>query len=71
MNRPNIEDYKLSDGGYSQKYITDLEKHCNEHNKLEKALDEACYMLERFDNICHSIYPMTKEQWKEWLMEDE
>ena len=68
MNRPNIEDYKLSDGGYSQKYITDLEKHCNE---LEKALDAACYMLERFDNICHSIYPMTKEQWEEWLMEDE
>lgn len=69
MNRPNIEDYKLVDGGYSQKYITDLEKHCNE---LEKALDAACYMLERFDNICHSIIcPMTKEQWKEWLMEDE
>ena len=52
MNRPTIEDYKLVDGGYSQKYITDLEKHCNE---LEKALDTACYMLERFDNICHSI----------------
>ena len=66
--RPNIEDYKLVDGGYSQKYITDLEKHCNE---LEKALDSACYMLERFDNIRHSIYPMTKEQWKEWLMKDE
>lgn len=26
MNRPNIEDYKLVNGGYSQKYITDLEK---------------------------------------------
>ena len=57
MNRPNIENYKLSDGGYSQKYITDLEKYCQE---LEKALDAACYTLERFDNICHSIYPMTK-----------
>ena len=68
MNRPNIEDYKLVDGRYSQKYITDLEKHCNE---LETALDAACYMFERFYNICHSIYPMTKEQWKEWLMEDE
>ena len=34
MNRPNIEDYKLAGGGYSQKYITDLEKYCNE---LEKA----------------------------------
>ena len=68
MNRPNIEDYKLNDGGYSQKYITDLEKHCNE---VEKALDVACYMLERFDNICHSIYPMTKEQWKKRLMNDD
>lgn len=29
MNRPNIEDYKLADGSYSQKYITDLEKYCN------------------------------------------
>ena len=48
--------------------IVDLEKHCNE---LEKALDAACYSLERFDNICHSIYPLTKEQWKEWLMKDE
>lgn len=48
--------------------IVELEKHCN---ALEKALDAACYMLERFDNICHSIYPMTKEQWKEWLMNDE
>ena len=68
MNRPNIEDYKLAGGGYSQKYITDLEKYCNE---LEKALDAACYILERFDNICHSIYPMTKEQWKERLMSDD
>ena len=48
--------------------IVELEKHCN---SLEKALDASCYMLERFDNICHSIYPMTKEQWKEWLMKDE
>lgn len=29
MKKPNIEDYKLKDGGYSQKYITDLEKYCN------------------------------------------
>ena len=103
MKRPNIEDYKLNDGGYSQKYITDLEKYCDglehelevlkeEYNAdqkyievfditkdwylkkiklLEKALDAGCYMLERFDNICHSTYSMTKEQWKEWLMNDE
>lgn len=89
MNRPNIEDYKLKDGGYSQKYITDLEKYCDklkdrclsdEWNlqllnkdclKLEIALDAACYMLERFDKICHSVYPMTKKQWKDWLMGDE
>ena len=48
--------------------IVELENHCNE---LEKALDEACNILERFDRICRSIYPMTKEQWKEWLMEYE
>lgn len=103
MKKPNIEDYKLNDSEYSQKYITDLEKYCNglehefkvlkeEYNadqkyiedfdktkdwywnkikRLEKALYTACYMLERFDKICHSIYPMTKEQWKERLMEDE
>ena len=59
---------KKTDGGYSQKYITDLEKYCNE---LEKALDVACYILERFDNISNSIYPMTKEQWKKRLMNDD
>lgn len=68
MKRPNIENYKLADGRYSQKYITDLEKYCD---KLEKKLDVACYVLECFDNDFHSIYQMTKDQWKEWLMNDE
>lgn len=36
MKKPNIEDYKLTDGGYSQKYITDLEKYCD---KLEHELE--------------------------------
>ena len=48
--------------------IVELEKHCD---KLEKALDEACNRLEHFDRVCRSIDLMTKEQWKEWLMEDE
>ena len=41
MNKPNIEDYKLKDGGYSQKYITDLEKYCNElEHELEVLKEE-------------------------------
>lgn len=40
MNRPNIEDYKLAGGGYSQKYITDLEKYCNELEHEFKVLKE-------------------------------
>ena len=43
MNRPNIEDYKLNDGGYSQKYITDLEKHCNE---FECEIDDLNFSME-------------------------
>ena len=43
MNRPNIEDYKLADGGYSQKYITDLEKYCN---YLEVATRRNVYTIE-------------------------
>ena len=76
MNRPKRENYKshieydeygaIEFNGIDD-YYDALEKYCD---KLEKALDAACYSLERFDNICHSIYPMTKEQWKEWLMED-
>ena len=69
MNRPNIDDYKLADGGYSQKYITDLEKHCNE---LEKALDAACKFISGIfnDHEDEKIY-WEKECWKEWLMNDE
>lgn len=63
-----IKRYSNRDIDNVMEKIVELEKHCD---KIEKALDAACYMLERFDNICHSIYPMTKEQWKEWLMEDE
>lgn len=42
MNRPNIEDYKLAGGGYSQKYITDLEKYCN---YLEVATRRTVYTI--------------------------
>ena len=49
MNRPNIEDYKLSDGGYSQKYITDLEKYCN---YLELTIKHNAYDIECLkDNV--------------------
>ena len=43
MNRPNIEDYKLDGGGYSQKYIIDLEKYCN---YLEVATRHNVYTIE-------------------------
>lgn len=82
MNRPNIEDYKLADSGYSQKYITDLEKYCNE---LEKALDKASKILEEGYGEEYASYIYMKNldegielpsrmninEWKEWLMNDE
>lgn len=82
MNRPNIEDYKLKDDGYSQKYITDLEKYCNE---LEKALDKASKILEEgygeeyasyiymknLDEGIEIASRMNINEWKEWLMNDE
>ena len=43
---------------------------------LEKALDKACEQLEKFDdrlveyNIGDSNEVMTKEEWKEWCIED-
>ena len=50
MKRPNIEDYKLSDGGYSQKYITDLEEYityleqcCND---FEYEIDDLNFSME-------------------------
>ena len=43
MKRPNIEDYKLDGGGYSQKYITDLEKYCN---YLELTIKYNAYNIE-------------------------
>ena len=50
------------------KNIYELLARCD---KLEKAIDEACDLLEHYDRICHSIDLTTKEQWKEWLMKDE
>ena len=41
MKKPNIEDYKLAGGGYSQKYITDLEKYCNELEKANETMNKA------------------------------
>ena len=44
---------------------------------LEKALDKACEQLEKFDdrlveyNIGDSNEVMTKEEWKEWCIEDD
>ena len=82
MNKPNIEDYKLADGRYSQKYITDLEKYCNQ---LEKALDKASKILEEGYGEEYASYIYMKNldegieipsrmniiEWKEWLMKDE
>ena len=49
MKRPNIEDYKLKDDGYSQKYITDLEKYCN---YLERTIKHNAYNIECLkDNV--------------------
>lgn len=45
--------------------------------RLEKALDKACEELETFDdrlveyNIGDSNEVMTKEEWKEWCIEDD
>ncbi len=43
MKKPNIEDYKLAGGGYSQKYITDLEQYCN---GLELTIKYNAYNIE-------------------------
>ena len=56
MNRPNIEDYKLSDGGYSQKYITDLEKYCN---KLECIIEDMRLVL----NVYKTISNICRKNW--------
>ena len=63
MNRPNIDDYKLAGGGYSQKYITDLEKHCNELEKAIEMCDECAKKLNKLisDNFAF-IYSADYEQ---------
>lgn len=56
MNRPNIEDYKLHDGGYSQKYITDLEEYITyletKNKILNKALNDSCKDIEELTGSC-------------------
>lgn len=58
-----------------QKYIEDFDItkdwYWKKIKRLEKALDKACEMLEHIDRGCYCVNPMTKEQWKEWLMKDE
>lgn len=62
MNRPNKEDYKLAGGGYSQKYITDLEKYCNyleltiKYNAydIECLKDDIKYLKETLTNYIKS-----------------
>ena len=64
--RPNIEDYKLVDGGYSQKYITDLEKYCNyledtiKYNSytIECLKDDIEYLQEKLSNYISFKYKL-------------
>ena len=64
--RPNIEDYKLVEGGYSQKYITDLEKYCNyledtiKYNAytIECLKDDIEYLQEKLSNYISSKWKL-------------
>lgn len=42
-----------------------------ENEKLNKALDKACEMLELIGRISSRVKPLNKEQWKERLMNNE
>ena len=77
MNRPKLEDYKvcLKDGTITSRYVeysTYLDIYCD---KLEKALDKACELLEEgygneyAEDIDFETYKL-KDQWKEWLMNE-
>ena len=66
MNRPNIDDYKLAGGGYSQKYITDLEKYCDyledtiKYNSytIECLKDDIEYLQEKLSNYISFKYKL-------------
>lgn len=45
---------------YKHEYYSE----CDLREKLEKALDKACRMLETH------VWDLTKEEWKEWCLED-
>lgn len=76
MNRPDFEDYKWkykTQWSYDvARYITNIEEYCD---KLEKTLDKAYKELElsnkQLVELDRSFLPMTKEQWKEYLLKDE
>jgi len=77
MNRPNCMDYleydeDECDDRITNEYYEALEKYCSE---LEKALDKACgIMVDRVNIDSGNGKPtldFTKEQWKEWLMNNE
>lgn len=89
MNRPKIEDSLTR-----RMYIDDLEKYCDEIEKvderltkalinignsfcddikkLENALDKACDMLETYDLANNELTrpKHSKEEWKEWCLDD-
>ena len=58
MKKPNIEDYKLTDGGYSQKYTEDLEKYCNRLEHELEVLNEEYDADQKYIEDCDII--------KEW-----
>lgn len=80
MNRPKLEDYEIYATIDGEKikvkvdmskfgYLKDLEKYCDE---LEKALDKVCEWVsgaEETLNLYNEYH--TKEQWKEWALNDE
>lgn len=75
MNRPNTKKTVFNDEKpykINPKYVYDLEKYCDE---LEKTLDKAYKELElsnkQLIELDGSFLPMTKEQWKEYLLKDE
>ena len=75
MNRPNKEDYTfLCEHTVATKlsryYVLDLEAYCDE---LEKALDNACDMLETYDLANNELTRKKRSQkeWKEWCLKNE
>lgn len=78
INRPQVDDYKVIKGSNRitvndfASYTRDLDKYCD---KLEKALDKACQLLDDND-ISYAnkngieIRGVNNKQWKEYLLNE-